>query len=144
MPQKHRVTLIDGDGVGPEIAAVTRDCIDATGVDIDWDVQHAGSDVAEKVGTPMPDEVVDSIRESGVALKAPVTTPVGRGFRSVNVYLRQTLDLFACVRPCKSYAGVRSKYDDIDLVVVRENTEDLYAGVEFEQGTEAAAGIIAA
>ena len=144
MPQKHRVTLIDGDGVGPEIAAVTRDCIDATGVDIDWDVQHAGSDVAEKVGTPMPDEVVDSIRDSGVALKAPVTTPVGRGFRSVNVYLRQTLDLFACVRPCKSYAGVRSKYDAIDLVVVRENTEDLYAGVEFEQGTAAAAEIIAA
>ena len=144
MPSKYRVTLIDGDGVGPEIAAVTRDCIDATGVAIEWDVQHAGTDVAEKVGTPMPDEVIESIRENGVALKAPVTTPVGKGFRSVNVHLRQTLDLFACVRPCKSYRGVRSRYDDIDLVIVRENTEDLYAGIEFEQGTAAAAEIRAA
>jgi len=139
---KYNVTLIDGDGVGPEIAAVTRDCIDATGVDIAWDVQHAGVDVAEKVGTPLPDEVVESIRHNGVALKAPVTTPVGKGFRSVNVHLRQVLDLFACVRPCKSYQGVRSVYDDIDLVVVRENTEDLYAGVEFEQGTDAARQVI--
>ncbi|MFP4055262.1 MAG: isocitrate/isopropylmalate dehydrogenase family protein [Candidatus Brocadiia bacterium] len=135
MPQTHRVTLIDGDGVGPEIAEVTRRCVDATGVSIEWEVQHAGAEVAEKVGTPMPEAVLDSIRRNGVALKAPVTTPVGRGFRSVNVYLRQTLDLFACVRPCKSYPGVRSRYEDIDLVVVRENTEDLYAGVEFEQGT---------
>ncbi len=141
---KHTVTLIDGDGVGPEIAAVTRDCVDATGVDIEWDVQHAGAEVAEEVGTPMPDEVVESIRQHGVAIKAPVTTPVGKGFRSVNVYLRQTLDLFACVRPCKSYKGVRSRYEDVDIVVVRENTEDLYAGVEFEQGTEAAKEIIAA
>ncbi|NQT52871.1 isocitrate/isopropylmalate dehydrogenase family protein [bacterium] len=139
---KYNVTLIDGDGVGPEIAAVTRDCIDATGVDIAWDVQHAGVDVAEKVGTPLPDEVVESIRHNGVALKAPVTTPVGKGFRSVNVHLRQVLDLFACVRPCKSYQGVRSVYDDIDLVIVRENTEDLYAGVEFEQGTDAARQVI--
>jgi isocitrate dehydrogenase (NAD+) len=100
--------------------------------------------VAAEVGTPMPDEVVESIRRNGVALKAPVTTPVGKGFRSVNVYLRQTLDLFACVRPCKSYQGVRSRYDDIDLVVVRENTEDLYAGIEFEQGTDGAREIIAA
>ena len=139
---RYNVTLIDGDGVGPEIAAVTRDCIDATGVDIAWDVQHAGVDVAERVGTPMPDEVIESIRHNGVALKAPVTTPVGKGFRSVNVHLRQVLDLFACVRPCKSYQGVRSVYDDIDLVIVRENTEDLYAGVEFEQGTDAARQVI--
>ena len=142
MPAKHRVTLIDGDGVGPEIAAVTRDCIDATGVAIDWDLQHAGADVAERLGTPMPDEVIESIRRNGVALKAPVTTPVGKGFRSVNVHLRQTLDLYACVRPCKSYAGVRSRYDDIDLVVVRENTEDLYAGIEFEQGSPACRQVI--
>jgi len=144
MPEKHRVTLIDGDGVGPEIAEVTRRCIDATGVAIEWDVQHAGADVAEAVGTPMPDEVIESIRRNGVALKAPVTTPVGKGFRSVNVYLRQALDLFACVRPCKSYKGVRSRYEDIDIVVVRENTEDLYAGVEFEEGSDAAKEIIAA
>jgi len=144
MAQSYRVTLIDGDGVGPEIAAITQRCIDATGVDIEWDIQHAGTEVAEQVGTPMPDEVIESIRRNGVALKAPVTTPVGKGFRSVNVHLRQTLDLYACVRPCKSYAGVRSRYDDIDLIVVRENTEDLYAGIEFEQGTDAAREIIAA
>ncbi len=141
---KYTVTLIDGDGVGPEIAAVTRDCVDATGVDIAWDLQHAGAEVAEQRGTPMPDEVVESIRHNGVALKAPVTTPVGKGFRSVNVYLRQTLDLFACVRPCKSYRGVRSRYEAVDLVIVRENTEGLYAGVEFEEGTAAAREIIAA
>jgi len=144
VPAKHTVTLIDGDGVGPEIVEVARKCIDATGVAIEWEVQHAGAEVAEKVGTPMPDEVIDSIRRNGVALKAPVTTPVGKGFRSVNVHLRQTLDLFACVRPCKSYKGVRSRYDDIDIVCIRENTEDLYAGVEFEQGTDEAAEIIAA
>ena len=144
MAAKHRVTLIDGDGVGPEIAEVTSRCIDATGVQIDWDVQHAGAEVAEKTGTPMPDEVIESIRRNGVALKAPVTTPVGKGFRSVNVYLRQTLDLFACVRPCKSYKGVRSRYDNIDLVIVRENTEDLYAGIEFQEGTDAAREVIAA
>ena len=144
MAAKHRVTLIDGDGVGPEIAEVTCRCIDATGVQIDWDVQHAGAEVAEKTGTPMPDEVIESIRRNGVALKAPVTTPVGKGFRSVNVYLRQTLDLFACVRPCKSYKGVRSRYDNIDLVIVRENTEDLYAGIEFQEGTDAAREVIAA
>jgi len=142
MPEKYRVTLIDGDGVGPEIAEATRKCIDATGVQIEWDVQHAGVDVAEQVGTPMPDEVIESIRRNGVALKAPVTTPVGKGFRSVNVHLRQTLDLFACVRPCKTYEGVRSRYDDIDLVIVRENTEGLYAGIEFEQGTPACTEII--
>jgi len=144
MAAKHRVTLIDGDGVGPEIAEVTRHCIDATGVEIEWDVQHAGAEVAAQTGTPMPDEVIESIRRNGVALKAPVTTPVGKGFRSVNVYLRQTLDLFACVRPCKSYKGVRSRYDNIDLVIVRENTEDLYAGIEFQEGSDAAREVIAA
>jgi len=144
MAKRHRVTLIDGDGVGPEIADVARACIEATGVAIDWEVQHAGAEVAERTGTPLPDAVIESIRRNGLALKAPVTTPVGKGFRSVNVALRQALDLFACVRPCKSYKGVRSKYHHIDLVIVRENTEDLYAGIEFQEGTEAAREIIAA
>lgn len=142
MPETHTVTLIEGDGVGPEIAAVARRCIEATGVRVQWDVQQAGAEVAEKTGTPLPDAVIDSIRRNRVALKAPVTTPVGRGFRSVNVQLRQTLDLFACVRPCKTYEGVRTRYENVDLVVIRENTEDLYAGVEFEQGTDAAARVI--
>jgi len=142
MPSTHTVTLIEGDGVGPEIAAVARKCIEATGVQIEWDVQQAGAEVAEKTGTPLPDEVIESIRENRVALKAPVTTPVGKGFRSVNVQLRQTLDLYACVRPCKTYKGVRTRYENVDLVVVRENTEDLYAGVEFEEGTDAARQVI--
>ncbi len=132
----HQVTLIPGDGVGPELAEATRMCIDATGVKIDWDVQEAGVDVMERLGTPVPDSVLDSIRKTGVALKAPITTPVGTGFRSVNVYLRQALDLYACVRPCKHYEGVRTFFDkaNVDIVIVRENTEDLYAGIEFEQG----------
>jgi len=132
----HQITLITGDGVGPELAAVTRDCIDATGVDINWIAQEAGSDVFERTGTPMPQEVFDCIRETKVAIKAPVTTPVGKGFRSVNVALRQELDLYACLRPCKTYPGVKSAFDHIDLVVVRENTEDLYAGIEFQRGTD--------
>ncbi len=132
----HQVTLIPGDGVGPELAEATRMCIDATGVKIDWDVQEAGVDIMEKVGTPVPDSVLESIRRTGVALKAPITTPVGTGFRSVNVYLRQALDLYACVRPCKQYEGVRSYFSaaKVDIVIVRENTEDLYAGIEFEKG----------
>ena len=132
----YDVTLIPGDGVGPELAEVTRQCIDATGVKINWDVQEAGVDVMAKVGTPVPDSVIESIRRTGVALKAPITTPVGTGFRSVNVYLRQALDLYACVRPCKQYEGVRTFFSDtkVDIVIVRENTEDLYAGIEFEQG----------
>jgi len=142
MPSTHTVTLIEGDGVGPEIAAVARECIEATGVQIEWDVQQAGAEVAEKTGTPLPEEVIESIRENRVALKAPVTTPVGKGFRSVNVQLRQTLDLYACVRPCKTYKGVRTRYENVDLVVVRENTEDLYAGVEFKEGTDAARQVI--
>ncbi|MCK5565718.1 MAG: isocitrate/isopropylmalate dehydrogenase family protein [Planctomycetes bacterium] len=130
------VTLVTGDGIGPEIAEATRRCIDATGADINWEITEAGIDVMETKGTPLPEETLASIRKNGVALKAPITTPVGTGFRSINVHLRQELNLFACVRPCKSYKGVRSKYSDIDLVVVRENTEDLYAGVEFEKGND--------
>ena len=138
----HRVTFIDGDGIGPEIAAITRRCVDATGVEVAWDVQQAGAEVFEREGTPLPDRVVESIRRTRTAIKAPVTTPVGTGFRSVNVALRQQLDLYACLRPCKSYRGVRSRFENIDLVVVRENTEDLYAGIEFEKGTDEAKELI--
>jgi len=130
------VTLVTGDGIGPEIAEAVRRCIDATGADINWIVAQAGADVMEKLGTPLPEETVDSIKRTGVALKAPITTPVGKGFRSINVHLRQSLDLYACLRPCKSYEGVRSRYDNIDLVIVRENTEDCYAGIEFEKGKD--------
>jgi len=130
------VTLVRGDGIGPEIAEATRRCIDATGADIKWDVVEAGSDVMAEQGTPLPQATIDSIKKNGVALKAPITTPVGTGFRSINVHLRQTLDLYACLRPCKSYKGVRSRYTDIDLIVVRENTEDCYAGIEFEKGKD--------
>lgn len=132
----HQVTLIPGDGVGPELAEATRMCVDATGVAIEWDVQEAGVDVMERLGTPVPDSVLESCRRTGVALKAPITTPVGTGFRSVNVYLRQALDLYACVRPCKHYEGVRTSFasSNVDLVIVRENTEDLYIGCEFERG----------
>jgi isocitrate dehydrogenase (NAD+) len=141
----HQVTLIPGDGVGPELAEATRKCIDATGVAIEWDVQEAGLDVMQRLGTPVPDSVLESIRRTGVALKAPITTPVGTGFRSVNVYLRQALDLYACVRPCKHFAGVRTYFEQakVDLVIVRENTEDLYAGIEFEQGKPETAELIA-
>lgn len=128
------VTLIRGDGIGPEIAEATKRCIDATGADINWHIKDAGVDVMEETGTPLPEDTVETVKKYGVAIKAPITTPVGTGFRSLNVYLRQQLDLYSCLRPCKSYKGVRSKYDDIDLVVVRENTEDLYAGIEFEKG----------
>jgi isocitrate dehydrogenase (NAD+) len=130
------VTLVTGDGIGPEITKATRRCIDATGADINWLIKEAGTDVMERRGTPLPDETVEAIKKTGVALKAPITTPVGTGFRSINVHLRQTLDLYACLRPCKSYKGVRSRYSDIDLVVVRENTEDCYAGVEFQRGKD--------
>jgi isocitrate dehydrogenase (NAD+) len=138
----HRVTLIPGDGTGPEIADATRRVLEATGVKFDWDVQHAGTDVMDEFGTPLPDQVLDSIRKNQVAIKGPITTPVGTGFRSVNVALRKELDLFMCLRPCKSYPGVRSRYEDIDLVVVRENHEDLYAGIEFEQGSPEARKLI--
>jgi len=140
----YEVTLITGDGVGPELADAARRCVDATGVAIDWDVQEAGIDVMERTGTPLPDSVMESIRRTRCALKAPITTPVGTGFRSINVFLRQELGLFACVRPCKYYPGVRSFFHEvpIDLVVVRENTEDLYAGVEFEQGRPETAELV--
>jgi isocitrate dehydrogenase (NAD+) len=131
----YRVTFVPGDGVGPELSEATRRVLEATGVEFDWDVQDAGADVVEKYGTPLPEHVLDSIRANKVAIKGPITTPVGTGFRSVNVALRKELDLFCCLRPCKWYPGVRSRYEDVDLVICRENHEDLYAGVEFEQGT---------
>jgi len=132
----HEVTLITGDGVGPELADAARRCVEATGVPIEWDLQEAGLDVMERTGTPLPDAAMESIRRTRCALKAPITTPVGTGFRSINVHLRQELGLFACIRPCKYYPGVRTFFSDhaVDLVIVRENTEDLYAGIEFEQG----------
>jgi len=132
----HRITCIDGDGTGPEIAAVMRKCVEATGVQIEWEMMEAGEEAYAKYGSPLPKEVLESIRRNRVAIKAPVTTPVGTGFRSVNVALRQELDLYACLRPCKYYRGVRSKYTDVDIVVVRENTEDLYAGIEFQRGLD--------
>ncbi|MHC4638930.1 MAG: isocitrate/isopropylmalate dehydrogenase family protein [Planctomycetota bacterium] len=136
------VTLITGDGIGPEIAEAARKCIDATGAQINWDIVEAGVDVMESQGTPLPQATLDSISRTGIALKAPITTPVGTGFRSINVHLRKEFDLYACLRPCRSYKGVRSKYSDIDLVVVRENTEDLYAGIEFEKGKNETAELI--
>jgi isocitrate dehydrogenase (NAD+) len=139
----HRVTLIPGDGTGPELTEATRRVLEATGVDFDWDVREAGADVMDKYGgNPLPDDVLDAIRETGVALKGPITTPVGGGFRSVNVALRKSLDLYAQARPCKTYPGVRTRFEDVDLIVVRENTEDLYAGIEYEQGTEDAQELI--
>ena len=132
----HRVTLIPGDGTGPELTEATRRVLEATGVAFDWDVRQAGADVMEQYGgNPLPEETLESIRQTGVALKGPITTPVGTGFRSVNVGLRKELDLYAQVRPCKTYEGVRTRFDDVDIVIVRENTEDLYAGIEYEQGT---------
>src|ERR1044071_3551769 len=139
----HRVTFIPGDGVGPELSEATRRVLEGTGVEFDWDVQEAGADVMEKYGTPLPEPVLESIRTNKVALKGPITTPIGTGFRSVNVALRKELNLYACLRPCKYYPGIRSKYSDVDLVIVRENTEDLYAGVEYEAGTPEADQIIA-
>jgi len=130
------VTLITGDGIGPEIAEAAKRCIDATGAGIKWEMAEAGVDVMARTGNPLPQETIDSVKKNGIGLKAPITTPVGTGFRSINVYLRQELQLYACLRPCKSYKGVRSRYSDIDLVLVRENTEDLYAGIEFEKGKD--------
>jgi len=138
----YTVTLIPGDGVGPEISDATRKVLDATGVKFRWEVQEAGEDVFHREGTPLPERVVDSIRKNRVAIKGPVTTPVGKGFRSVNVALRQALDLYACLRPCRSFKGARTRFDDVDLVIVRENTEDLYAGIEFEKGSQGALGLI--
>jgi len=138
----HMVTLIPGDGVGPELSEAMRRVIDATGVDITWEVHDAGLGVMEKYGDPLPVHVLDSIRKNKVAIKGPLTTPIGKGIRSVNVALRKELDLYALVRPCKWYPGVRSRYKNVDLVIVRENTEDLYAGIEFAEGSEDAERLI--
>jgi len=138
----HRVTLIPGDGTGPELTEATRRVLEATGVAFDWDVRQAGVDVMEKAGTPLPEDTLESVKANGVALKGPITTPIGTGFRSVNVALRHELELYACLRPCKSYPGVRSRYEDVDIVVVRENTEDLYAGIEYEAGSDDATRVI--
>jgi isocitrate dehydrogenase (NAD+) len=131
----HSVTLIRGDGIGPEVAQATQTAIDATGVKIDWVVVDAGVDVMEKYGTPLPDHVLESIKTTKTAIKGPITTPVGSGFRSVNVAIRKELDLYANLRPAKSIDGVKSAFRNVDLVIVRENTEDLYAGIEFQTGT---------
>src|SRR5207302_10031523 len=140
----HRVILIPGDGTGPELAEATRRVLEATGVEFEWDVQQAGADVMDQFGgNPLPEPTLDSIKRTGVALKGPITTPVGGGLRSVNVGLRKALDLYGQVRPCKTYEGVRTRFDEVDLVIVRENTEDLYAGIEYEEGTPEAEELIA-
>lgn len=126
----QRITLINGDGIGPEISNSVMEIIKASGLDIDWDIQTAGADVIDSEGTPLPKRVLDSVLTNKIALKAPVTTPIGKGFRSVNVQLRKDLDLFANLRPCKNLPGVKTRFNNVDLVVVRENTEDLYAGIE--------------
>jgi len=132
----HRVTLIPGDGIGPEVTLAAKRCIEATGVAIEWEEAVAGPDALKAAGELLPKSVLDSIKKNKVALKGPIITPIGGGFRSVNVALRQALNLYACVRPAKSYPGVKSNYKDIDLVLIRENSEDLYAGIEFEEGLE--------
>lgn len=136
-----RITLINGDGIGPEISDAVVRIIDASGLKIDWDVQTAGEDVIAQEGTPLPERVLNSVKENGVALKAPVTTPIGKGFRSVNVQLRKELDLYANLRPCKNLPNVKTKFDNVDIVVVRENTEDLYAGIERQVDTDTAESI---
>ena len=130
----YRVTFIPGDGTGPEISEAVRRVLEGTGVEFEWDWQDAGADVYEKEGTPLPDRVLDSIKERGLAIKGPITTPVGSGFRSINVALRKALDLYSCQRPCKAYEGVRTRFPETDVVIIRENHEDLYAGVEYELG----------
>ncbi|MDO8716015.1 MAG: isocitrate/isopropylmalate dehydrogenase family protein [Dehalococcoidales bacterium] len=140
---KHTVTLIPGDGIGPEVVEAARRVIEASGVDIRWEILNAGATALEKEGSLLPDRLLASIRKNGVALKGPTTTPIGKGFRSVNVALRQTLDLYACLRPCRSYRGIPTHYENIDIVVVRENMEDLYIGIEYARGTAEAEKFIA-
>ena len=144
--QTHRVTLIPGDGTGPELTEATRRVLEAAAATVDssfdWDKQEAGVDIMDEAGTPLPEPTLQSIRDNGIAIKGPITTPIGTGFRSVNVALRYELELYACLRPCKSYPGVRSRFDDVDVVIVRENTEDLYAGIEYEAQTDAANDVI--
>jgi len=130
----YTITLIPGDGIGPEISEAMKKVVEATGIKIQWEIQNAGEEVYLKEGNPLPERVIESIKKNKIAIKGPITTPVGTGFRSVNVSLRQSLDLYACVRPCKSFKGVKTKYENIDLVIVRENKEDLYAGIEFKKG----------
>ncbi|MEJ7803969.1 MAG: isocitrate/isopropylmalate dehydrogenase family protein [Candidatus Limnocylindria bacterium] len=137
----YAVTLIPGDGIGPELSDATRMVLESTGIGFDWDIQDAGEATIEREGTPLPDRVVDSIRANGVAIKGPITTPVGSGFRSVNVALRQALELYANVRPARTMEGVATRYADVDLIIVRENTEDLYAGIEHRVGPDAAESI---
>ena len=134
----YDVTFIPGDGTGPELAEATRRVLEATGVEFNWDEHPAGEDVYREEGNPFPDRTLESIKRNGVGIKGPTTTPVGSGFRSVNVLLRKELDLYACIRPCKSYKGVRTRFPETDIVIVRENTEDLYAGIEFEKDSEQA------
>jgi isocitrate dehydrogenase (NAD+) len=138
----YTITLIPGDGIGPEVTEATRRVLEATGVKFNWELGEVGTYAMEKYGTPLPASVIESVKKNKVALKGPVTTPIGSGFRSVNVALRKELELFVCLRPCKTYKGVPSRYDNIDLIVVRENLEDLYAGIEFERGTPEAAALI--
>ena len=137
----HNITLIKGDGIGPEISDASLKIIDAAGVDINWDIQTAGADVIEKEGVPLPQRVLDSVKKNKVALKTPVTTPIGKGFRSVNVQLRKELDLYANLRPCYNLPNVKTRYDNVDIVVVRENTEDLYAGIERQIDNDTAESI---
>ena len=137
----YQVTLIPGDGIGPELAEATVHVLEATGIGFEWDVQSAGEATIATEGTPLPERVIDSIRRTGIAIKGPITTPVGSGFRSVNVGLRQALELYANVRPARSMAGVQTRYSDVDLIIVRENTEDLYAGIEHRVGPDAAESI---
>jgi isocitrate dehydrogenase (NAD+) len=137
----YAVTLIPGDGIGPELAEATRAVLEATGIGFEWDVQEAGEATIAREGTPLPDRVIESIRRNGVAIKGPITTPVGSGFRSVNVGLRQALDLYANVRPARTMKGVETRYENVDLIIVRENTEDLYAGIEHRVGPDAAESI---
>lgn len=140
----YQVTLIPGDGIGPEVSDATRRVLDATGISFDWDVQQAGSDAMAETGELLPQATIDSVRRNGIGIKGPITTPIGSGFRSVNVGLRQELELYANLRPGRTMKGVQSTFDDIDLVIVRENLEDLYAGVEFDTGTTEAAEVIEA
>jgi len=137
----YKLTLIPGDGIGPEITKATERVLEATGIEFDWDIETIGQEAQDKFGTPLPDYVLESIKKNKVALKGPVTTPIGTGFRSVNVALRQSLDLYACLRPCKTYPGVPTPFESVDIVIVRENTEDLYSGIEFARDTLGSASL---
>jgi Isocitrate/isopropylmalate dehydrogenase len=137
----YNITLIPGDGIGPEVMTAAKSVLDASGVEINWETVEAGEKVIAEFGTPLPDYVIESIKKNKIAIKGPVTTPVGKGFKSVNVGLRQALDLYANVRPVKTYPGIKSRYEDVDLIIVRENTEDLYAGIEHSIGDVAAESI---